>query len=153
MWYQQCGVCMTIFPMLQKKKLGRWIVDMNNLPKVTQLIGGLSGVRTRDLIQDAWSPMPPATDSGTWDVQKTFISELLSLSWAGLLAPVCCKDICIWFQSISSFNLLPDILHPSSNVWGFCLCIQSNSLTPVGCPTIQVNSDTVYLEVAPDSTG
>lgn len=37
---------MTIFPVLQKKKLG---TNMSNLSKVTQIVSGLPGVRTRDL--------------------------------------------------------------------------------------------------------
>ena len=37
--------------------------------------------------------------------------------------------------------------------WGRFPTPTSNSWMPVGCPTIQLNSDTVYLETASDSTG
>lgn len=37
---------MTIFPTLQKRKLG---TNINNSPNVTQLVSGHTGVRTRDL--------------------------------------------------------------------------------------------------------
>lgn len=41
----------------------------------------------------------------------------------------------------------------NSNLGGSCLYHRIiNSLTPIGCPTIQVNADTIYLDIAPDPT-
>lgn len=51
---------MTIFPMLQKRKLG---TNMNNLPKVTQLVSGHTGVRTLEI----WPQSTVSND--TWHQQ------------------------------------------------------------------------------------
>lgn len=151
MGYQHCGMCMTIFPVLQKKKLG---TNMSNLSKVTQIVSGLPRVRTRDLTPKCM--VSNATWVQQWDLET--YGNLFTLSGWVYLGQDCLflsvvRIFAFWFQSIICFNLLLNILNPNCNVWGFSLHLQGSSPAPAGCPTVQLNSDTVYPEVASAPTG
>ena len=55
-----------------------------------------------------------------------------------------------WIFQVSESE--SDSAHHNSCVWVFSPT-PSDSSTPAGCPTTQFNSDTIYLEIASDSTG
>lgn len=48
--------------------------------------------------------------------------------------------------------MFTNILQPIPMCVGFATS-PSNSAPPAGCPTPQINSDTIYLEIALDPTG
>lgn len=151
MWYQHNEVHITILFTLQKRKLNTNI----NSSKISQLVSGHTGVRTRNLaprLHNLNYHLHQQWDTELYGNLSTQL-KLLSVSWLGPLFYFSVKDFRMLILKVICFYLPGKVLIAQFQCVDFPLHIQSNSPTPDGRATIKFNSDTIYLEIASDSTG